>query len=531
MNQYVDFERYNDHLKQILATELLPERGFYDPGMKVIHDPLWGSRLFYPWEIVLIDTPLCQRLRRIYQLGTAFLTYPSAVHTRFSHSLGVAVLAGRLITRLREKAEIQKQDVEITRKDIYTVRAAGILHDVGHFFFSHASEKVLDPIIAQFRKSLNIGKPNPHEFISYLILTNKYFEDYWESSIAPLFPQETDAPNLEDIAKIVVGISPSKEKRYLKDIIYGPYDVDKLEYLYRDARTAGLEISYDIERYFYKIRLVNDPSDTWRLAMEQGGVTAVEQLIFSKMMLFSFVYHHQKVLASDVIITDILVELLNEDPKGQIKIEHPLDFLRYTDYDILSSNLEGPSERFNSIRKRIILRDLPKRCLVISKDWVNGLKTDIDVKNNWDRLKEDLRGLPNDVEKIREEIIKIIKDKIKDKEKSQQISLNDLFVVFPKVPPIDEPAHAPVVDISGKLHPMDDFFDLEGWQTTYDLKKLRGYFYASDQIVEIASEAVESYLLDKYKLTFNKNAKIEAKMTPEMPLDIKPETPVDSLFS
>jgi len=100
MPQPVDFKSCCDHLRKILETELIPKRSFSDPGMKVIHDPLWGSRLFYPWEIALLDTPLLQRLRRIYQLGTAYLTYPSGVHNRFSHSLGVTVLAGRLINRL-----------------------------------------------------------------------------------------------------------------------------------------------------------------------------------------------------------------------------------------------------------------------------------------------------------------------------------------------------------------------------------------------------------------------------------------------
>ncbi len=510
MNQPVDFEGYEDHLRKILTSDLLPldEINHRDPGTKVIHDAIWGSRLFYPWEIALLDTPLCQRLRRISQLGTAFLTYPSAVHTRFSHSLGVCVLAGRLITRLKEKAEIQKGKIEISQKDIYSVRIAGLLHDVGHCFFSHASERALEPIIASTRKKLDIGKPKPHEFISYLILTNEYFLNYWENYIVPIFPNKKDCPNPNDIAKMVIGIPPSDEKRYLQDIIYGPYDVDKLEYLYRDARTAGLAISYDIERYFYKITLTDDQKGTRRLAMDIGGVRAIEQIIFSKMMLYSFVYHHHKVLASDILILELIMELLENPVSGQIRIEHPLDLLRYTDYDLLSSVIKGPTERFSKIRKKIILRELPKRCYVINKEFVKGLETDILVKKKWDNLKEKLRGLPKDVKEIRQDIVDIIKKEIN----SEEISLDDIYVDLPKVPPIEEQTYAPVIDSNGDLKAMSNYFDLEGWQTTYDLKKLKGYFFASEKFRHIASKVIERYLKEKYDLTFNENAKIEAKM-------------------
>lgn len=509
MNQPLDLENYKEHLQEILTNDLLPEIRYKDPGMKVIHDPLWGSCLFYPWEIVLIDTPLCQRLRRIYQLGTAFLTYPSAVHTRFSHSIGVSVLAGRLIRRLKEKAEILKSDVEITSKDIYAVRIAGLLHDIGHCFFSHASEKVIEPIIAPVIKEMDIGKPKPHEFISYLIITNEYFLKYWDTCIKPLFPNSSDCPDPHDIAKMIIEIPPSNEKRFIQEIISGPYDVDKLEYLYRDARTAGLEISYDIERYFYKIMLVNKPEGTWRLVMDQGGVRVIEQIIFSKMMLYSFVYHHQKVLATDILIFDLIMELLENRVHGQIKIQHPLDFLRYTDFDILSSGIKGPSERFNRLRKKIILRELPKRCYVINKEFVDGLKTDLTVKRSWDSLAEKMRGLPKDVNEIRQDIV----DAIKDQTKENSVSLDDIFIIFPKLPPIEEPAHAPVIDVNNDLQAMGDFFDLEGWQVTYDLKKLRGYFYASEQYLQIASDVIDEYLKEKFNLKFTINAKIEAKLS------------------
>jgi uncharacterized protein len=514
MSPSAALESSYSRLEEILSKNLLPGRRFSNPGMKVIHDPLWGSRLFYPWEIALLDTPLCQRLRRVYQLGTAYLTYPSAVHTRFSHTLGVTVLAGRLVTRIKEKAEIAGLKIPIMPRDIYTVRTAGLLHDIGHCFFSHASEKVLDSILKPLMKECNLGHAKPHEFIAYLILTSAYFKEYWSKLIVPLFLRAEDAPDPESMAKIIVQVPPSNQERYLQEIISGPYDVDKLEYLYRDARTAGLEISYDIERYFYKITLANGQDGTHRLAMDQGGISAVEQMIFSKMMLYSFVYHHQKVLASDLIITDMLMELLENKAQGHIVVEHPLDFLRYTDYDILSSFLEGPSERFKKLREMILCRRLPKRCFVMKNECVIGVKTDLDVKRSWDSLKNNLRALPDDVASIRKAIVARMKEKAGKKGLSEEITIDDLYVVFPKVPGIEEAAHAPVVDMNGKLSPMGEYFDLEGWQKTYDIKKLKGYFYASEHFRELASEAIEEYLREEFKLSFEENSRTEAKISP-----------------
>ena len=502
----VDIDQYKNNISDLLKTHLLPPTASAVVGMKVIHDPLWGSRIFYPWEIALLDTPLCQRLRQIHQLGSAFLTYPSGVHNRFCHTLGVTILAGRLITRLKEKADITNyKDVEISNKDIYTVRLAGLLHDVGHCFLSHASEHALSPIIKPAMKKLDI-EAKPHEFLSYLIVSNPYFSEYWDNNIAKLFPNNEVVPNLSDISKIIIGAPPSEDKRFLQEIINGPYDVDKLEYLYRDARTAGLEITYDIERYFYKIHLFKD-AEGCRLVMEQGGVSAVEQMIFSKMMLFSFVYHHQKVLASDILISDIVEELLSEENK-RIKIDHPVDFLKYTDYDLFSSNSEGSTERFNKIRSKINNRDLPKRCLVLNKEYVENLTTDLRVKKSWRRLLTDLRGLPHTRMKIREEIV----DAIKKEPNCDNFTIDDVYFNFPKAPSFDEAVHGPVKVFDGNIASMGDFFDLEGWKTTYELKKLKGYFFVTEKYKEVASKVIKTYLETKYNLHFSKKAKIEAKI-------------------
>jgi uncharacterized protein len=506
---------YQEHLTSILQLYLLP-KPTYDPiksGAKVIHDPLWGSCLFYPWEIALLDTPLCQRLRRIHQLGTGFLTYPSAVHNRFSHSLGVTILAGRLISRLKEKNEvdidINNKGIEISQRDIYTVRTAGLLHDIGHCFFSHASEKILEPILAPIVRIAfpdNDISPNPHEFIAYLILTNEYFKYYWNQYIVPLFPKDS-CPDIDECAGLIIGKYSKPERKYLRDIISGPYDVDKLEYIYRDAKMAGLRISYDIERYFYKIDLAKS-GDNIRIVMNQGGISAIEQIIFSKMMLYSFVYHHQKVLASDAIIFDLVDEIL-ANSNGSFDIKHPLDLLRFCDHDLLSSLAVNTTERFKKLKERITCRKMPKRCYVINREFVLDLNHDPDVKKSYQKLLETMRNPhPNINKSFRQEIVERINKKIAPK----AITIDELYFNFPGAPVIDGSLQAPIIDMKGRIQPIKNYFNIEGWENSYDLKKLRGYFYTDQPFVEIAAEAIESFLRDKFGLNFLESAKIESKI-------------------
>ena len=91
---YLDFQRRAD---AFVAENMANFKPRTITGTKVIHDCVWGTVMFYPWELELIDSPLLQRLRRINQLGLAQLTYPSAHHSRFEHTLGVVAVVAQMI--------------------------------------------------------------------------------------------------------------------------------------------------------------------------------------------------------------------------------------------------------------------------------------------------------------------------------------------------------------------------------------------------------------------------------------------------
>ena len=99
-----------------------------------IIDPIHDFIRVYDYELPIIDNPLFQRLRRIKQLSGAHLTYPSAQHSRFEHSLGVMHIATEAGFALNEKGFLNSDDIQI-------LRLAGLLHDIGHGPFSHAYKK------------------------------------------------------------------------------------------------------------------------------------------------------------------------------------------------------------------------------------------------------------------------------------------------------------------------------------------------------------------------------------------------------
>ena len=111
---------------------LLAEEG------KAIRDPVWGYIHVPAPVLALVDTEDFQRLRNITQLGYVHLVYPGARHSRFEHSLGVYHLAKQFLARLLDS----DPPLELADEDVRVFIAATLLHDIGHYAFSHALEEL-----------------------------------------------------------------------------------------------------------------------------------------------------------------------------------------------------------------------------------------------------------------------------------------------------------------------------------------------------------------------------------------------------
>jgi HD superfamily phosphohydrolase len=494
-------------LDERILPVLLPEKPYQKYQEKVIHDNLMESCYFEGWEIALLDTPLLQRLRHIHQLGTAFLTYPSAIHTRFSHTLGVTTLAGDLYENLKRKKHLTNlKDEDLWRNEKATVRMAGLLHDIGHTFFSHCSEKAVEPF---WRKILSDSKlfetdPKPHEFIAYLIITSKYFENYWTNTVRP--DSYGISINLQDVASIIVGKLISKDKAYLTEIINGHYDVDKLEYLNRDAKTAGLPISYDKARYFQKIDILEKDGKA-SLVMGQGGIQCVEQLALGKIMLFPYVYQHHKVLTTDTIIQDIINKLLEKEcVLENIKISHPIDMLLFTDNDLLAYSAKTEDNDLNLLLGQIKSRTLPKRAFVFHREYLQEVKRN-DGSSEQENINHFFKQIdnPKDLKKLREEMADKISSAV-----NRTLNYHEILITRPSLfRGLLSMSSAPIITKGNECVTVDSLWLLSGWSDAHENKTDYVYFHVPGDTCVKAYNIIVQYLNEKYGFTFQESKVLE----------------------
>lgn len=518
---------------------------------KTIHDPIWGSTDYSEWEMQLIDSPLIQRLRNISQVGLAVLTYPAARHSRFEHTLGVAAATKRLIDRINTNCVNFNIDASVKNKLVL----AAIMHDVGHCFYSHLSETIYGNLkdFAELKKDIKeiYGvKPKAHEILSLIIVNSNAFKQFFSDSIN--YPNKGNVDKLcEDVGKIIVGINIVESgaiQSYQTSIINGSFDVDKLDYIKRDSYTAGLALDFDIERLFTKIKVhtlsVGEVVEN-RLVIQANGVTAIEELTFCKIMLFSYIYYHQKVLITEDIIKDYVQALLKLD-----LINTFADFLSLDEATLLElAKKQGDKKPFpkygdicltqlaDNIRNRI----LPKRCVEISQSIVQNIVIDepgkddelekmlSDVKSNPDY---DIKMLDADINNMIsyytrsneryiagfmskfegdtfEEVLKIrrnIFDALVNIYEHHNLKVNfdvfDIYFVFPPVVSYGTPGEKNVLGRDGKLMSINDFVKLEQWASSFNAYKWRGYVYVTSKInKEYALEACRTVIFeDKIEL-------------------------------
>jgi HD superfamily phosphohydrolase len=238
-----------------------------------IRDALYDRIPLTRDDLSLIDTPDFQRLDRVQQLGFVSRIWPGAKHTRFEHSLGVMHLARRAAVRLSQRPAGRW----ITLEDIRTVTAAALLHDVGHYPFSHAIEE--------------LGPPVPtHEAVGRrLIATGPLADALGERGLDPA-----------RVASLIHGdreALPAAD-RVLYQVLSGTLDVDKLDYLPRDARACHVPYGgVDTDRLLGSLDLatITHPDATEagpRVVMTPKGISSLHSLINARQEMFDNVYWH-----------------------------------------------------------------------------------------------------------------------------------------------------------------------------------------------------------------------------------------------
>ncbi|MDX2185004.1 MAG: HD domain-containing protein [Gemmatimonadaceae bacterium] len=237
--------------------------------LTTIRDPLWGTIRLDPLAERLVDAAPFQRLRHIRQLGWAFLVYPGATHSRFEHAVGAYHLAGLALARLDEAGAL----THVSALQRAEARMAALLHDIGHYPFSHALEE--------------IGLAH-HEALGQQLVTSGVIAELLAEALGP------DAP--ANIAALIRGASRSP----LQGLIAGSLDLDKLEYLRRDARMCGVPYGdIDVDRLLHAMTIVPAPAGDAvgqpTLGIAAKGLSALESLLFAKYQMYRNVYWHHAV--------------------------------------------------------------------------------------------------------------------------------------------------------------------------------------------------------------------------------------------
>lgn len=252
--------------------------------MVTIRDPLWDTIRLDPVAVRIMDSAAFQRLRYIRQLGLAYLVYPGATHTRFDHALGVYHLATRALGVLEEQGMLAGVAPEERR----LAPLAALLHDVGHYPFSHAVEELEEGRI-----------PGHHEALVGRFLADPAIRGALEE-VAPDGPARVEA--------LIRGRSESP----LQGLVSGSLDLDKIEYLKRDARFCGVPYGeVDVDRLLYALVVLEDPATgQLEVGVREKGVAALESLLFAKYQMFRNVYWHHAVRAATVMYKRIVVDAL-----------------------------------------------------------------------------------------------------------------------------------------------------------------------------------------------------------------------------
>ncbi|XID91768.1 HD domain-containing protein [Paenibacillaceae bacterium WGS1546] len=243
--------------------KLHEEKVFKDP----VHHSVYVQDLTI-WK--LINTPEFQRLRRIRQLGTSYLTFHGAEHSRFSHSLGVYEITRKIISQFeRNGYEGWPQEEKMLSL------CASLLHDVGHGPFSHSLEQILGTDHERWTCEIVLGDTEIRRVL-----------------------HETDAQLPERVASV---IRKTYGKPIVVSLVSSQLDADRMDYLLRDAYFTGVNYgTFDLDRILRVLRPYRG-----KIVVKESGMHAVEDYLMSRYQMYWQVYFHPVTRSSEIVLRQI----------------------------------------------------------------------------------------------------------------------------------------------------------------------------------------------------------------------------------
>jgi HD superfamily phosphohydrolase len=266
---------------------LLPD----EQPVSTVRDSLYDLIPLGPHELKLIGTAPFLRLQKIKQLSFVYRVWPGATHTRYEHSLGCYHLAVRALRSLLQHGDNGGLD-GIAISSVQTLVVAALLHDIGHYPYSHTLEGLGYPIIL-------------HEKVGRSIIEN--------SEIATILERDYHL-SPERVADF---IDPPKAKvlpaddELLSSLLSGALDVDKLDYLPRDARACNVPYGgVDVARLLSALRIHPNVNGRQHIVVTHKGISPLHSLLHARQEMFDNIYWHHTSRALQVMLMRAVQEAL-----------------------------------------------------------------------------------------------------------------------------------------------------------------------------------------------------------------------------
>ncbi|TBR24263.1 MAG: HD domain-containing protein [Candidatus Nitrosotenuis sp.] len=291
-----------------------------------IVDPIHNFIRVYETELKIIDSPIFQRLRRIRQLSGAHLTYPSAQHSRFEHSLGVMHIAAQAANALKEKGLLNQDQIQ-------NIRLAALLHDVGHGPFSHLFEEVLQ----------EKRKISHEEMGKNIILKSEIGDTLSKSGFDKKF-----------ITKLAFG---DTKYQFVNEIVSGSLSADMMDYLQRDGYFTGAEhAKIDHQRIIQSLDVYKS-----RLALDRSALYSFESMVLSRYQMFKAVYFHKTVRSAEVMMLESI--RLADDRLNFTSLDLD-EYVKLTDEFVVSQILSLQTDTDDLRRAKQFAEDYQNRKLL-----------------------------------------------------------------------------------------------------------------------------------------------------------------------
>lgn len=310
---------------------------------KEIRDPVYRFVHVNPYELNIIESPYFQRLRYIHHLGLTYYVYPGATHKRFEHSLGTMEIATKLFDILKEKNRdifiknkktgegLFEDDDEIKRYR-QILRVACLLHDIGHYPFSHSAEDIWEKGHEEMGKDIILGKDMRKRIEKCPPGMNIKAEEL--SFIISNEPETSDG-----------------RLHFLQEILTGDLGVDRIDYLVRDSLHTGVLYGrFDYYRLLDTFIVYIEKEENPMLCLEKGGIHAAEGLILARYFMFSQVYYHKTRSAYDLHLKEYMKEFKNFSENKKIDYTDVSNFLGLNDFTVLNQMAED--SKLNKGEKR-----------------------------------------------------------------------------------------------------------------------------------------------------------------------------------